>query len=83
MDFNYGQNYTGPILDAYEKALLDCMQGDQTLFWREDAVELCWAFLDPVLRECEGCADPRERLLPYEAGSWGPEPTRKWRNQGA
>jgi len=83
MDFNYAQNYTGPILDAYEKALLDCMQGDQTLFWREDAVELCWAFLDPVLRECEGCADPRERLLPYEAGSWGPEPTKKWRNQGA
>jgi glucose-6-phosphate 1-dehydrogenase len=34
MDFNYQENYEGPVLDAYEKALIDCMQGDQMLFWR-------------------------------------------------
>ena len=55
MDFNYRQNYEGPILDAYEKALIDCMQGDHMLFWREDGVELCWAFLDLILVECETC----------------------------
>ncbi len=73
MDFNYQENYEGPILDAYEKALIDCMQGDQMLFWRQDGVELCWAFLDPVLEDCDGCEDLSDRLLTYEAGTWGPE----------
>jgi glucose-6-phosphate 1-dehydrogenase len=73
MDFLYHQNYKGPILEAYEKVLLDCMQGDQMLFWREDSVELCWAFLTPILKECETCRNQEERLLPYEAGSLGPE----------
>jgi glucose-6-phosphate 1-dehydrogenase len=73
MDFNYKHNYSGPILDAYEKALLDCMEGDQTLFWRQDAVELCWSFLEPVLERCEHCAERAENLFNYDAGSWGPE----------
>ena len=73
MDFLYHQNYKGPILDAYEKVLLDCMQGDQMLFWREDSVELCWGFLTPILTECETCGNLEERLLPYEAGSRGPD----------
>ncbi|MBI4964008.1 MAG: glucose-6-phosphate dehydrogenase [Desulfomonile tiedjei] len=72
MDFNYTDNYSGPALDAYEKALLECMQGDQTLFWRQDAVELSWAFLDPILEHCETCEDRGRRLLTYEAGTWGP-----------
>ena len=74
MEFNYHQNYSGPTLEAYEKVLLDCMAGDQTLFWRKDGVELCWGFLTPVLEECETCGDRGKRLLPYEAGSWGPMP---------
>ena len=73
MDFNYDQNYTGPVLDAYEKVLLDCMLGDHMLFWRQDGVELCWAFLTPILEGCETCDDRSELLLPYESGSWGPE----------
>jgi len=72
MDFHYNQNYSGPILDAYEKVLLDCMLGDQTLFWRQDGVELCWAFLTPILEGCETCANRREMLHPYESGTWGP-----------
>jgi glucose-6-phosphate 1-dehydrogenase len=74
MDFNYSQNYTGPVLDAYEKVLLDCMLGDQMLFWRQDGVELCWSFLTPILIECESCRNRAQNLLPYEAGSWGPVP---------
>ncbi|MCI0483339.1 MAG: glucose-6-phosphate dehydrogenase [candidate division NC10 bacterium] len=73
MDFLYSQNYSGPVLDAYEKALLDCMRGDQTLFWRQDGVELCWSFLTPILDECETCGNREKMLLPYEAGSWGPK----------
>jgi glucose-6-phosphate 1-dehydrogenase len=77
MDFNYNQNYTGPVLDAYEKVLLDCMLGDQMLFWRQDGVELCWSFLTPILRECETCGDRGEMLIQYEAGSWGPTLSKK------
>jgi glucose-6-phosphate 1-dehydrogenase len=73
MDFLYNQNYTGPVLDAYEKVLLDCMLGDHMLFWRKDAVKLCWGFLTPILMECETCGNREDRLLPYEAGGWGPE----------
>ena len=73
MLFDYNQGYSGPILEAYEKALLDCILGDQMLFWRRDGVEISWALLDPVLEACETCADRGERLKPYPAGSWGPK----------
>ncbi|MBL7178135.1 MAG: glucose-6-phosphate dehydrogenase [Desulfobacteraceae bacterium] len=76
MDFHYHQNYSGPVLDAYEKVLLDCMLGDHMLFWRQDGVELCWSFLTPILIQCETCDDRAEMLLPYDSGSWGPVTTR-------
>ena len=78
MDFHYHQNYTGPILDAYEKVLLDCMLGDQMLFWREDGLELCWSFLTPILQECETCSGRAHMLLPYASGSWGPAAVKKF-----
>ncbi len=73
MDFSYHQNYTGPSLDAYEKVLIDCMLGDQMLFWRQDGIEHCWSFLTPILNECETCGYRSEMLEFYESGSWGPE----------
>jgi len=73
MDFNYYQNYHGPIMDAYEKSLIDVMQGDHMLFWRQDGVELCWSFFSPLIEECESCADLEKLIHPYKAGSWGPE----------
>jgi len=76
MDFHYHQNYTGPILDAYEKVLLDCMLGDHMLFWRQDGVELCWSFLTPILKECETCANRGEALLTYDSGTLGPKAVR-------
>ncbi len=77
MDFHYDQNYTGPTLDAYEKVLIDCMLGDQMLFWRQDSVERCWSFLTPILNECETC-DNRDQILHfYESGSMGPRAAKK------
>jgi glucose-6-phosphate 1-dehydrogenase len=76
MDFEYKQNYTGPILDAYEKVLIDCMLGDQMLFWRQDGIERSWSFLTPLLNECEACGDRAGLLHFYEAGSNGPAETR-------
>lgn len=73
MDFHYDQNYAGPVLDAYEKVLIDCMLGDQMLFWRQDGVERSWAFLTPILNECENCDDRAKLLHFYESGSTGPK----------
>ncbi len=72
MEFPYYQNYRGPILEAYEKSLLDVIQGDQMLFWRQDAVELAWQYLDPLVHACESCPDLAHLLRFYPAGSWGP-----------
>ena len=73
MDFHYDQNYTGPVLDAYEKVLIDCMLGDQMLFWRQDGVERSWTFLTPILNECETCDGQANLLHFYESGSCGPQ----------
>ncbi len=74
MEFHYHENHIGPILDAYEKAILDTILGDQTLFWRQDAVEACWAYFDPILNRCdEICSDREAGLITYPAGSRGPE----------
>jgi len=77
MDFNYYQGENIPVLDAYEKVLVDCMLGDQMLFWRQDGVELCWSFLTPILEGCELCGNRADMLYPYESGSWGPPETKR------
>ncbi|MGZ3445857.1 MAG: glucose-6-phosphate dehydrogenase [Myxococcaceae bacterium] len=56
---------TSDEADAYERLLSDAMNGDATLFVRQDAVEAAWAVVEPVL----GNVTP---LHFYEPGSWGP-----------
>jgi len=51
--------------DPYERLLTDAMNGDATLFVRQDAVEAAWAVVEPIL----GNVTP---LQFYEPGSWGP-----------
>ena len=75
LHFDYGRGYDS-AQDAYETVLLDVMLGDRTLFWRQDAVEVCWAFLTPILQECE-CPGTAEHLYLYKAGSWGPLEVRR------
>lgn len=73
MDFKYYDGYEGPTLDAYEKVLLDCIQGDHMLFWRQDGIELSWSFLTPILEKCESCLAGGSPLHFYPSGSWGPD----------
>jgi glucose-6-phosphate 1-dehydrogenase len=73
MDFHYSAGHEGSAIDAYEKVLLDCMSGDQMLFWRQDGVELCWSFLTPILEKCETCGNRAEMLQFYPAGGQGPK----------
>ena len=72
MSFNFKDGFTGPPLDSYEKVILDCMLGDHMLFWRQDGVELSWAYLTPILKMCDECDAMEENLKLYQAGSWGP-----------
>jgi len=71
MDFHYSDLSNADIPEAYERLLLDCMQGDSTLYARGDAVEEAWRFVDPILRKWK--EDPNFPLSGYPAGTWGPE----------
>ena len=75
MDFAYDSLCNTYIANAYERLLLDAMQGDSTLYTRTDALELSWRFIDPILQYWE--KEPQKGLTFYPAGSEGPE-ERKW-----
>jgi len=70
MDFRYGESFGASPPTAYETLLLDCMLGDGTLFNREDAVELSWELVEPILTRWS--QDGAKGLTFYEAGTWGP-----------
>ena len=57
--------------DAYERLLLNALQGDASLFARSDEIEWAWRLMDPVIRGWEQSADAPP-LATYEPGSWGP-----------
>jgi len=54
---------------AYERLLLDLIEGRSTLFVRRDEVEAQWRWIDGI-RDGLAAADLRPR--PYAAGTWGP-----------
>jgi glucose-6-phosphate 1-dehydrogenase len=53
-------------MDAYERVLTDAMDGDATLFARQDYVEEAWRIVDPALQ----AGTP---VFEYEPQSWGPK----------
>ncbi len=71
MDFNYGSSFGMATADAYNRLLLDCMLGDQTLFTRADEVEEAWRVVTPALAAWDAPADPAT-VPQYEAGTWEP-----------
>lgn len=55
----------GDEMSAYERLLGDALEGDATLFAREDSVEHEWRIVEPIL----GNVVP---VIEYGAQSWGP-----------
>ena len=54
---------------AYERLLLDLIEGDQTLFVRRDEVEAQWRFVDSIRTGWEANGTKPKS---YPSGSWGP-----------
>ncbi|CAL4931545.1 unnamed protein product [Urochloa decumbens] len=65
----YSERYRREIPDAYERLLLDAIEGERRLFIRSDELDAAWAIFTPVLRELE-----EKRVAPelYPYGSRGP-----------
>jgi glucose-6-phosphate 1-dehydrogenase len=72
MDFHYADDFGHDVLpEAYERLLMDAMQGDASLFARGDEIELSWALIDDILASWDKpSASP---LSFYEPQSWGPK----------
>ncbi|MFY8199612.1 MAG: glucose-6-phosphate dehydrogenase [Pirellula staleyi] len=62
--------------DAYQRLLLDALNGDPGLFARSDEVEQAWRIIDPILSAWKSPAAPT--LFTYEPGMWGPEEGVEW-----
>jgi glucose-6-phosphate 1-dehydrogenase len=66
-------------MDAYERVLGAAMEGDATLFAREDYVEEAWRIVDPVL-------NGNTPIFQYAPNTWGPDevnrvtPPESWHN---
>ena len=87
MNFNYNDVFKTHAPEAYQRLLLDCMTGDQTLFTRQDEVQIAWKFLEPLLKMLQnGDLTPIE----YTAGAQSfpridaliAKDGQKWRNIG-
>jgi glucose-6-phosphate 1-dehydrogenase len=76
LDFRYQREFRGTMPDAYERLLLDAMEGDASLFARADEVEAAWAICDPILKEWADSDSPP--LLTYEPMCWGPAASTEW-----
>jgi glucose-6-phosphate 1-dehydrogenase len=66
MTVDYEAQLGGDGPDAYERLMADALVGDERLFARQDGVEEAWRIVEPML-------NPANPVLPYAAGSWGPE----------
>ncbi|HNN55252.1 MAG TPA: glucose-6-phosphate dehydrogenase [Novosphingobium sp.] len=70
LDLSLTNAFSGTVRRiAYERLLLDLIEGDQTLFVRRDEVEAQWQWIDAIRAQWDRAqAAPK----PYGAGTWGP-----------
>ncbi|MEK6544605.1 MAG: glucose-6-phosphate dehydrogenase, partial [Elusimicrobiota bacterium] len=71
MDFHYREVFGTEPPEAYERLLLDCMLGDQTLFIRQDMMQVAWTLITPVLETWESSPNSFPLYI-YPPGKWGP-----------
>jgi len=62
-------------MEAYERLLGAAMEGDGTLFAREDYVEEAWRIVDPILKKDTPVHE-------YQTNTWGPREVERVTPQG-
>lgn len=70
MELGYHQAFKQELPEAYERLLLDFMEGDQRLFAGSEEIELSWKFIDQ-LEKLKKESSPK--FPNYAAGTWGPK----------
>jgi glucose-6-phosphate 1-dehydrogenase len=70
LTFDYKKSFPDQAIpEAYERLLLDAIQGDASLFMRADEIERAWEIMDPLIAAAEHAEKQPER---YPVGSNGP-----------
>ena len=69
LDLDFDKRFGSERVGAYEKLLLDVIDGRLNLFVRADEQEEAWRWVEPILGHwAQDPTGPR----PYGAGTWGP-----------
>ena len=72
LKFDFKEAFSTKALpEAYERLLLDAIQGDAALFMRSDEIERAWEIMDPIIAATAGEGSPQP--MEYALGSQGPE----------
>ncbi|CAB3745919.1 glucose-6-phosphate dehydrogenase [Paraburkholderia humisilvae] len=69
LDLAFDQFFREGQMEAYQRLLLDVINGRLALFVRRDEQEAAWRWVEPILNEW---AASGTRPKPYAAGTWGP-----------
>ena len=70
MHFSYDAEFGAYTPEAYERLLLEAINGDATLFIRRDEVETAWKIADAIRTGWENKSLTNREF--YAAGTWGP-----------
>jgi len=69
LDLDFDKRFGSERVGAYERLLLDAIEGRLNLFVRSDEQEAAWRWVEPVLSAWDQDELP---LHAYAAGTWGP-----------
>ena len=69
LDLDFDKRFGSERVGAYERLLLDVIDGRLNLFVRSDEQEEAWRWVEPILEHWKN--DPQGPRL-YAAGTWGP-----------
>ncbi len=68
LDLDFDKRFGSERVGAYERLLLDVIDGRLNLFVRSDEQEEAWRWVEPLIDSWQVDGGPR----PYAAGTWGP-----------
>jgi len=69
LDLDFDKRFGSERVGAYERLLLDVIDGRLNLFVRSDEQEEAWRWVEPIL---DHWANDTQGPRPYASGTWGP-----------